>query len=334
MAKHGRFLRSAMLAATAIAVAAGTALGAVRTGTDGLDTLVGTNDNDQFTGQAGDDTLKGRAGDDVYHFADGWGRDTVVEPARVKVGKQRVSGGIDTLSFADATGRVGVTLVPEWGAHWNTAVASDGSQVDLGSSVVEKIVGGGGDDALAGGERDNTYRPGGGSYDVVTDYGGYDPSEGGMRLLRPSDDAYAGLAGHDGDVYVYDFGGTADRLDFRPLERNDVTLTAVDLDNNGTAESLRAATGETTAVYVVGHFGPYRDLGPHGRVERLVFADRTITAPKSLGDAATGASSPDDRHGTAQQRVADPGPDHDRQRDPTPPPADHRTAAGGKPRQP
>ena len=63
-----------------------------------------------------------------------------------------------------------------------------------------------------------------------------------------SDDTYAGLAGHGGSVHVYDFGGTADRLDFRPLNRNDVILTAVDLDDNGTAESLRAATGETTAV--------------------------------------------------------------------------------------
>ena len=334
MAKQSAWRRSAALAALALALTVGTALGAIRTGTDGNDTLVGTNGNDQVTGQAGDDTLKGRAGDDVYHFADGWGRDTVVEPARVKAGKQRVSGGIDTLNFAEATDRVAVTLVPEWGAHWNNAVANDSSQVDLGSAVVEKIVGGDGDDALAGGERDNTYHPGGGSYDVVTDYGGYDPNEGGMRPLRPSDDAYIGLAGHGGGVYVYDFGGTADRLDFRPLKRKDVTLTAVDLDNSGTAESLRAATGETTAVYVVGHFGPYRDLGPHGRVERLVFADRTITAPKSLGDAATGASSPDDRHGTAQQRVADPGPNHDRQRDPTPPPVDYRSAAGGKPRQP
>src|SRR4028118_300133 len=48
---------------------------AVRTGTDGSDTLVGTPENDTITGFAGDDTLRGLGGDDWLDG--GSGTDTV-----------------------------------------------------------------------------------------------------------------------------------------------------------------------------------------------------------------------------------------------------------------
>jgi Ca2+-binding RTX toxin-like protein len=133
---------------------AGPALSAVRTGTDGSETLVGTTKNDQITGKVGNDVLQGKAGNDTYFFADTWGTDTLVE---------RAGEGIDTVDFhAVTTGPVGVILVPDWAdvdpTIYNVAIGPGGDvrfayQVNgqTVESIVENAVGGQGDgDNIAG----------------------------------------------------------------------------------------------------------------------------------------------------------------------------------------
>src|SRR3712207_5405102 len=115
MRTRGTLARSVALAAAALMVAGGTALGALRLGTDGADILVGTHGADFFRPKAGADIMRGLAGNDLYEFENGWGQDAVVDRASYKVDGKPVPGGKDTLSFAKVTnGSVGLVLLPEW----------------------------------------------------------------------------------------------------------------------------------------------------------------------------------------------------------------------------
>src|SRR5215218_10487783 len=78
--KGARMLRRATLLAAIVAImtvaVAGTAWAAVRTGTNGPDTLIGTLGDDELYGLAGNDTLDGRAGEDLLNG--GRGNDTLL----------------------------------------------------------------------------------------------------------------------------------------------------------------------------------------------------------------------------------------------------------------
>jgi Ca2+-binding RTX toxin-like protein len=114
---------------------AGSALSAVRIGTNGSETIVGTNGNDQLNGKGGDDILKGKAGNDMYYFADAWGSDSLVETAK---------GGIDTVNFHHVvTGPVAINLVPEWtslGSNFNGVVSLSSSRVQFSYTLNGKAV--------------------------------------------------------------------------------------------------------------------------------------------------------------------------------------------------
>src|SRR5215208_7511201 len=77
--KGARMLRRVTLLAAIVAImtvaVAGTAWAAVRTGTNGPDTLIGTLGDDELYGLAGADTLNGRAGSD--YIVGGRGGDTI-----------------------------------------------------------------------------------------------------------------------------------------------------------------------------------------------------------------------------------------------------------------
>ena len=99
--------------AVVLALSGGVALADTRQGTDDAETLVGTNAADRITGGGGNDALKGKAANDTYHFANHFGEDTLTETATV--GKKRLPGGSDTLSFADfGSDPLWVGLVPAW----------------------------------------------------------------------------------------------------------------------------------------------------------------------------------------------------------------------------
>ena len=225
--------------ATVFFLASGTALAALKIGTDGPDTLIGTSSADQITGRGGNDTLKGLAGNDVYYFEDGWGDDTLEEPR--KVGKK--SRGSDTLSFSRTLTDVTVYLIRQWGPAYNRAYTLIGNpdgatrlqQVSLGTSVVENAAGGVGSDYIHGGGERNTLQPGAGTGNYLWDYGGMsastflNPNQPGL----PASNIFKGFELNSGNDYVYDFAGTADVLDLRPFSSSGVYIDAVDLDSGG-----------------------------------------------------------------------------------------------------
>jgi len=270
--------------AVALTLPGGVASAEVRVGTDGAETLVGTNAPDRLTGGGGNDALKGKAAGDTYHFANHFGEDTLTETATV--GKKRLPGGSDTLSFADfGTDPLWVGLVPAWAAQgYNKVVAGPDDGVALGASPVENVTGGTSDDTLIGGAAKNSYSGGRGGDDTIVDYGGWDGN--GARVAPAArEDAYKGFASGTGIAFVTDYGGTADSLDLRPLRSTQVSLARFGSDAstaNGD-ESLVVTLNDTTQVYVFGYFAPLEGASQESfgqenrRMEKIVFSDRVVT---------------------------------------------------------
>ena len=289
---------SLAVAVTALLLTAGPTPAAIRIGTDGDNVLIGTKGADQLTGKGGDDLLKGLAGDDVYYFKDGWGDDTLEEKARYKVGKQRLPGGTDTLSFAQVTAELEIVLIRQWGLN-RVDNTGDQSRVALGSSVVENAVLGPGGGYITGGGESNTLQPGG-DFSSLKDFGGH-PGDDTHPPLPASDDTYKGFGAAAGNVYVVDWAGAADLLDLRAFSSVAVYVDAVDLDEGGTGtkESLQIVTGSASAVFVIGHFGDVAPFpGAQGQIERVVFADGTFGGAGQI--AALAATSADAAAATAR----------------------------------
>src|SRR5581483_12027431 len=92
-------------------------------------------------GNGGNDVLAGGAGNDTYVFANGWGDDTVVEVA---------GGGSDTLDFTAVTTDLNAVV-------GSLTVTSAGNRVVHAGSAIETILGGAGNDTLAGADVANTW---------------------------------------------------------------------------------------------------------------------------------------------------------------------------------
>jgi len=280
--KARRLLLSLTVAAVALLLSSAVALADVRIGTNGSETIVGTHSSDLIDGNGGNDTLKGLAGNDTYLFAEAFGTDTIEENATYKVGKKKLAGGTDTLSFARFNAFVNARLVPAWSDQgWNRVVGGSlgNATIELGASRVENIVGGIGFDTLEGGAGTNTYSGGSGGSDDLKDWGGWEGNS--QYVAQPvSNDTYRGFASGAGQDEVYDYAGTADRLDLRPLESSDVHLETLDHDGKATNgnESLRIVINDSTAVTVVGHFVPaVEDYTWNGRMEQIVFTNETVS---------------------------------------------------------
>lgn len=268
----------------AVLLAAGVALAEIRGGTNNGETIVGTNAADQITGQGGNDTLKGLAANDTYHFDDGFGTDTVTETASVKVGKKKRPGGVDTLSFSHHDGFIYALLIPRWGASYNRVSGPSGF-VNLGSSPIENVTGGTTNDGLYGGPANNTLSGGTGGADQLVDYGGNDGSaisDTGLPDLRASNDTYRGFTAGFGRDLVVDYGGTADKLDLRPLESSEVYFDPFDYNLDGTIDSLRIEVNDAITVTVMGHFSPPVPGRENGRMEQIVFSNETVTSAAEL----------------------------------------------------
>ena len=275
----------ALLVATMVTLlVASPALTALRVGTRNAETLTGTSGNDHLTGAEGNDLLKGLAGNDTYFFADNWGSDTLVE----KPGE-----GTDTLNFRGVKNGVSVYNIREWHEKipdypYVRGPGADGIAVNsaAGVAIIEKVIGGqGADDGITSSGGPNTFMPGGGATDLLQDYGGWNDGPAGKPEIPGSNDTYKGFADNTGTDFIFDWSGT-DVVDLRPLSTEDVYLSRLDFDGNGTEESLQIVTGPTAQVILGGHFGPYSTytsaFGQQGRIEKLIFADATFTNSAGL----------------------------------------------------
>jgi len=274
-----------LVTAAALALSSGVAFAQIIIGTDNGETLTGTNSADQITGRAGNDTLVGKAGNDTYHFDDGWGQDTLTEMASVKVRKKKLPGGTDTLNFSQfSSGGLTINMIPQWanvGYNFVSISSILPDNVDLGSSPVEKAVGGSGTDNIYGGSASNTYKGGPGGSDVLFDYGGR-PGDS-LPALAASNDTFKGFTSGTGTDRVIDFGGTADKLDLRPLESSDVYVdrfSFVTIDSS--EESLRIVIDSNTSVEVIGFFSPYYLGQQNGRMEQIIFSNEVVTNAASM----------------------------------------------------
>ena len=79
-------------------------------------------------------------------------------------------------------------------------------------------------------------------------------------------------------------GGTADKLDLRPLDSYDVSFFATDRDGNAANgnESLRIVINDTNSVTVIGHFSPISQAQENGRMEQIIFSNEVVTNAAQL----------------------------------------------------
>ena len=246
----------------------GPAQAAIKVGTDGADALVGTRYADHLTGKGGDDTASGKRGNDAYHYADGWGRDTVSDPA-----------GTDTLDFSAHAGPVNGALCPELpDVQVLGGRASDnaGNTVRF-SSRIENVRGGPDSNHFYGCTGKNTLS-GGGGYDFLVDLGGYGKEN---TDVPPSSDVYAGFDATS-SARVLDTGGKEDLLNLSNFNSGDVEVRRFDGDGDGTAGSLiisHRETGRRTAI-VANQFetDDYQDAAAFdGRIEQVRFKNKTLS---------------------------------------------------------
>ncbi len=78
-----------------------------------------------------------------------------------------------------------------------------------------------------------------------------------------------------------DYGGTADRLDLRPFAFDDVSFVPFDSDGDGAPNTLEIYEhgGGPNVVTVIGHYSPTARGQQSGRMEQIIFSDRTVTGP-------------------------------------------------------
>jgi serralysin len=191
-------------------------------GTENDDTLNGTNDadqilgfggNDRLFGFGGDDAIQGGAGDDRLEGNEGndglWGdagRDELYGGAgndtlHIGLGGDHLDGGdgVDTVSYADAPGYIGLDLNQGQGVgdpQYYPNRARDTYH------DIENAIGSAFDDGLAGNEAANVLRGGGGN-DAINGLAGNDTLDGASGRDW--------LAGSEGDDFI-DGGSGGDEM--------------------------------------------------------------------------------------------------------------------------
>ena len=130
-----------------------------------------------------------------------------------------------------------------------------------------------------------------------------------MPGLPSSDDAYGGFAAGPGIDAVYDFGGAADVLDLRPWESSDVYVDAISVGTDDPNLDTLVVSAGDRGVVVYGHFAPlafHRD--ENGTMEKIVFADETITSASSVRALAEGSAGDAELRAAAAEAPAPPSP--------------------------
>lgn len=171
-------------------------------GDEGNDDLLGGGGADRVYGGPGNDYCSGGAGDDMF-FAD-----------PIADGNDRYYGGdgVDTLSYADRTAGVTVTL-----GNGMSDDGEPGAEADFTDPTVENVIGGSGTDVLVGNGAGNTLTGNAGDDELFGGAGGDTLLGGGGRDLLVGDvgdDALYGGTGNDdldggADTDLF-FGGAGD----------------------------------------------------------------------------------------------------------------------------
>ena len=92
--------------------------------------------------------------------------------------------------------------------------------------------------------------------------------------LPASNDTYAGFAASGyGHVFVFDYGGTVDKL-VVPFASTDAYFETVNGDDDPAADDLRIMTSATEAIYIRGQLEPAGSQ--KGHIEQIQFTDETI----------------------------------------------------------
>ncbi len=208
-------------------------------GRKGDDTLIGGGGNDRIDGGDGSDTLFGQEGDDT--FTPGAGRDYVYG------GSSTGDSGIDTVSYANYSGGVSVSLFNGYG--YQKSLGKEADRDDLFG--IENIIGSAFDDNLGGDDKVNRIMGGDGN-DTLDGWGGDDHLDGG-----DGDDTLFGSGGNDtllggaGDDELHGIEGT-DTLDGGAGED--------DLYGGSEADVLTGGSDADTF-----HFGVTNNNGAWGR---------------------------------------------------------------------
>lgn len=219
----------------------------------GADILDGGGDDDVLLGNDGDDTLKGSAGDDT--LVGGAGFDTLDYSAQTQA-------VIVTVSSGDATGDgIGADIFGEFervlGGLGNDAIAgSDGDDVietgggddlGLGGAGRDTIVGGDGEDELVG-NADDDFLDGGNDADLLVGGGGADTLAGGA-----GDDELIGGGGNDtldGGVGVdRQFGGAGDDFFVGSDDASNDEFFGGDDPGDAGSEAVGTLSGSDTVDY-------------------------------------------------------------------------------------
>ncbi|KAA1421140.1 hypothetical protein F0U44_02135 [Nocardioides humilatus] len=269
-------------------------------------TITGTASNDVLTGTPGPDVIAGLGGDDVLQGYDG--ADTFCGGA-----------GADTVTYADHEAAVVANLTGGSGDDGSPEDGPAGSRDSIGKDV-ERVVGGFGDDVLAGSSADNTLTGGPGD-DTLT--GGY----GADTLLGSSgDDVVSGGEGDDtldggADADVFNGGpgidlasyatrtasviasigtGTGDdggASDGRVGERDTIRSNVENLTGGLSADTL---TGDAGDNVIKGGLGADTLLGLAG-IDKLLAADLIKDVKIDCGD---GDDLPPQRDATDPKAVS------------------------------
>lgn len=235
-------------------------------GDGGEDTLNGGGDDDQLFGGAGNDHLFGEAGDDMLYGGPGFN-------------KFDGGSGVDTVSFADSTAPVRVTLNGS-----TEAFVQIGSFLRGTVKNVENVVGGTGNDTITGDGFANTIDgfngddtlAGGGGADKLHGGAGKDFLDGGNgndQLNGNSDDDVL----HGGSGYDYLAGGSGHDY----------------LDGGADADTMIGGTGDDT--YVVDNIADAVSEGAGEGID-TVLASISFTLAENVenltltGSAATNAT--------------------------------------------
>ncbi|MDR2220676.1 MAG: putative Ig domain-containing protein [Methylobacillus sp.] len=260
-------------------------------GLDGNDTLNGGNGNDMLDGGAGDDVLQGGTGSDIYRFGRGDGHDRINESILYAVEIDRIVFKADIipddigvecvgadlrLVIRDTGETITITnyLLSKAGDTYSTIeeiVFADGTVWDAETIAIVMLLGGDGNDALAGYVDRDDFISGGVGDDWLAGNSGNDTLDGGAgndRLIGGyGSDTYRFGRGDGYDVITdYGYQGETDRIELK----TGVTPDDVQLERVGNSLKITIRdTGET--LIVNGHFEGY----PYA-MEEIVFANGTV----------------------------------------------------------
>jgi Ca2+-binding RTX toxin-like protein len=259
--------------------------GASESGTSGSDSLVGAGGDDTLSGGAGDDTLVGGDGNDSV--AGGAGNDLIV--AGHGGGNDLYDGGpgIDTIRYASATKTVTVDLA-----------AGTGSGPEVGHdtiSNVENVIGGSGNDSIAGDAGANQLTGGDGNDDLAG-RGGDDTIDGGAGNDNLTGGAGADklIGGAGADTFVFTSVGDSTPgapdtiVDFSHADHDHIDLSGIDAVAGGKDDAFTLVTaftqkaGQLTVTFETDHYVVRGDVNGDGVAD---FAINVYSAtPLTSGD--------------------------------------------------